>query len=437
MKHSQRFSKPSGCIGASIANIAFKQWRAHKTLASIMLIVISVGGNIAQEVHAQQFGPEGTIKFYVDAKSNFDPWTSNPTAEQKQFMRDHYYRMLTYAPYFDSRLSWYPNALEYRDAYAIYRSGTIWQEHPDWVLHDSNGEMLYIPYGCSGGSCTQYAADIGNPEFRSYWIERQKFRMEAGYLGIWIDDVNLSTIKVGNGNGSSVTPIDPRTGMEMTLADWRRYFAEFMEEIRAAFPSSEIAHNVHWWSSTSDPYVAREMLAADYINLERGISDSGIRGGSGKYGFESFLALVDWLHVRGKHIILEDNDDSGIQERDYELAFYLLINDGIGDMISADGDRDRMNPDNFWSGYRTDLGFATSDHYRWNDLFRRDFECGMVLVNQPDMPTIIAQLPDVLTDLNGRTVTSVTMASSNGQVLRKLCDSDVRPNPPTDLRIEQ
>jgi len=389
-----------------------------------------------ERVHAQGSGPEGTVKFYVDAKSDFDQWTSAPTEAQKQFMRDHYFRMLTYAPYFDSRLAWYPNALEYRDAYAIYRSDTVWQENPDWVLKDKDGQMLYIPYGCSGGSCPQYAGDIGNPDFRAYWISRQKFRMEAGYRGIWIDDVNLSSIKVGNGSGSSVVPLDPRTGTEMTLSDWRRYFAEFMEDIKSAFPDAEIAHNVHWWSEISDPFVARELLAADYINLERGITDSGIRGGSGKYGFESFLALIDWLHMQGKHVILEDNDDSGLQERDYELGFYLLINDGGGDMLSADGDRSRMNPDNFWAGYLTELGYATNDHYRWNDLFRRDFECGMVLVNQPGMPTISVDLPEVFTDLEGRTVTSVTLVSSSGQVLSKPCESDPPPNPPTDFRIE-
>ena len=102
----------------------------------------------------------------------------------------------------------------------------------------------------------------------------------------------------------------------------------------------------------------------------------------------------------------------------------------------ADGDRERMNPDNFWSGYLTELGYAANDHYRWNGLFRRDFECGLVLVNQPGMPTISVDLPDVFTDLDGQTVTSVTLTSSSGQVLRKSCASDSPPNAPTDFRIE-
>jgi hypothetical protein len=411
-------------------------------LASIVLTITAGGTIVFSPAGAQSTDPEGTVKIFVDAESSFDQWTSDPTEEQKQFMRDHYYRMLTYAPSFDDRLEWYPNGLEYRDAYAIYPSDEIdgipvVQKHPDWVLKDKDGELLYIPFGCSGGSCPQYAGDIGNPAFRANWISREKFRLEAGYLGIWIDDVSLSQIAVGNGSGDTVTPIDPRTGAGMTLADWRRYFAEFMEEVRAAFPPpAEIAHNVNWWANKEDPFIAREHLAADYINLERGVTDSGIRGGSGKFGFESFLAFIDWLHVRGKHVILEDNDDSGIQERDYELAFYFLINNG-GDMLAADGDRDRINPVNFWAGYELDMGLALNNHFRWEELFRRDFECGMVLVNQPDMNAITVGLGETFTNIKGQSVDSVTLDESSGQILTKACATRPPtiaddPSPPPD-----
>jgi hypothetical protein len=158
-------------------------------------------------------------------------------------MRENYYRMQTYSPYFDSRLSWYPWAWEYKDAYAIKPAWDVFAEHPEWVLRDANGEMLYIPWGCSGGTCPQYAADVGNPEFRKWWIEGAKSKIALGYDGIWVDDVNLEW-RIGNGNGDSVRPIDPRTGSEMTLADWRRYFAEFMEQLRAALPDVEIAREL-------------------------------------------------------------------------------------------------------------------------------------------------------------------------------------------------
>jgi hypothetical protein len=401
------------------------------------LFAVLLSGALSSTVAAQTAEPEGKVNLFVVADSGFDEWTDDPTEEQQQFMRDHYHRMLTYSPYFDSRLSWYPNAWEYKDAYAIYRSSSVAQDHPDWILKDANGQNLYIPYGCSGDTCPQYAADIGNPDFQDYFIASQSERMAAGYVGIFVDDVNLSRITVSDETGRSVTPVDPRTGTEMTLADWRRYFAEFMERVRNAFPDSEIAHNVHWWTNRSDPSVTRQLDAANWINFERGISDSGIRGGTGNYGFETLLGLIDWLHDRGKHVVMEDDDDSGIQERDYELAFYLLINDGKGDMLASDGDPNRITPDSFWSGYLTNLGYANGSHYRWNDLFRRDFECGIVLVNQPDMPAISVALPATFTDLEGQRVDSATLLSSSGQVLvSEACDDIQRPLPPADLQVQ-
>jgi hypothetical protein len=208
-----------------------------------------------------------------------------------------------------------------------------------------------------------------------------------------------------------------------------------MERFRDAFPEHEIAHNVHWWTDRSDPTVVRQIDAADWITLERGITDSGIRGGSGKYGFETFVDLVDWLHARGKHVVMEDDDDSGIRERDYELAFYLLINDGAGDMLSSDGDKSRVIPDSFWSGYLINLGYAEGTHYRWNDLFRRDFECGIVLVNQPDMPSISVSLPGTYTDLAGASIESATLVAASGQVLfDESCVITTTPMPPADLK---
>lgn len=415
-------------LGHSGTGVLFG-WTRKLIFAVLFSSVISVN------VIADNHGPEGAVRLFVANHSDFDEWTSNPTDQQQQFMRDHYYRMETYSPYFDSRLSWYPNAWEYVDAYAIYRSSEIAQNHPEWILKDAEGRYLYIPYGCAGGTCPQYAADIGNPDFQDNLIARQRTQMAAGYLGLFVDDVNLSRITVSDGNGSSVTPIDPRTGVEMTLADWRRYFAEFMERFRDAFPEHEIAHNVHWWTDRSDPTVVRQIDAADWITLERGITDSGIRGGSGKYGFETFVDLVDWLHARGKHVVMEDDDDSGIRERDYELAFYLLINDGAGDMLSSDGDKSRVIPDSFWSGYLINLGYAEGTHYRWNDLFRRDFECGIVLVNQPDMPSISVSLPGTYTDLAGASIESATLVAASGQVLfDESCVLTTTPMPPEDLK---
>ena len=398
---------------------------AKKRYLPAALILLSGIGCPAGFAQAAD-GPPGQVRFFVDAKSNFSPWIKKPTETQKQFMRENYYRMQVYSPYFDKRLAWFPNAWEYEDAYKIKPDGDTVRRHPEWVMRDAAGNMLYIPYACKNGTCPQYAADFGNPEFRSYWIERLAKNMREGYIGIWVDDVNMQW-RVGDGNGDHVKPMDPRTGKEMRLADWQRYLAEFMEEVRKRFPDAEIAHNVIFWAEPADgnsEYLLRQALAADYINLERGVTaGKGLAGGDGKYGFRTFLAYIDWVHSLGRNVILDDDDSDSIKDRNLELAFYFLINNG-GDLIGADGDRARMNPDNFWSGYRLNLGKALGDRRENNGLFRRDFECGLALVNEPGQLSRSIDLGQPMTALSGRSVRVVTLKGGEGEVLVSGCQQD-------------
>jgi putative glycosyl hydrolase-like family 15 (GHL15) protein len=159
----------------------------------------------------------GSVRFAKAADSAFDVFTKSPTAAQQTFMRDHYWRMRTYAPYFDSRLSWFPGAWVYKNAYAIYPSkdAALISAHPEWILKDAGGSRLYIQFGCANGTCPQYAADIGNPAFRAHWIATARTVMAAGYKGLFIDDVNMYR-RVSNGNGVATAPRDPRTGGELT-----------------------------------------------------------------------------------------------------------------------------------------------------------------------------------------------------------------------------
>ena len=184
---------------------------------------------------------------------------------------------------------------------------------------------LYIPFDCDGGSCTQYAGDIGNPHFRAHWIAEAK-QQAARYRGIFVDDVNLE-FRVSNGAGEDVVPRDPRTGAPMREADWRRYMAEFTEQVRAAMPNKEIVHNALWFTGTSDPFVRRQVDAATHVELERGVNDPGL-GGGGQFGYESFLGYIDWLHGRGKGVVLDSYADTRA-EVEYELASYSSPADAI------------------------------------------------------------------------------------------------------------
>ena len=356
----------------------------------------------------------GAVRFFKVANSAFDPYTRSPGSEQQAWMRHAYRRMLVYAPYFDPRLAWFPDAWVYKDLYAIYVDSPRAAEHPEWILRDGAGNRLYIPYGCKGGSCPQFAADVGDAGYRAQWIAAAVATLAKGYRGLFIDDVNMTVSRVGDGAGRPVPPIDRRRGQEMTEADWRRAVAEFTEEIRARLPDTEIVHNALWFVGHDDPLVQRQLLSASVINLERGVNDGGIVGGSGTYGFETLLTHVDWLHAHDRAVVFDAGAASD-QGREYGLAAYLAL-DGGRDLLGNDP---RGTPDDWWSGYDVDLGAPAGGRYRWHEVLRRDFERGIVLVNPPGAPARALAVGEGYVDLGARPQPAVTLGPAEGRVLRK------------------
>jgi hypothetical protein len=400
----------------------------NRRRATVLVTVLVAGalGVVAGLVLLGDDGDEaaGEVRFLRSATTAFDPHLiaaeSDPALQR--FWHEHYWRMRGYAPFYDRHTfngspPWTPPPTHfYRDLYAIHNNESgrrLIATHPDWVLRDGDGNELYIPFDCSRGSCPQYAGDVGNPAFRAHWIAGAARTLSEGYTGIHIDDVNL-LMRVSNGAGTFTRPIDPRTGGPMTDADWRRYVAEFTEQARAEFPDTEIVHNAIWFVERDQPEVARAVDAADYIELERGATDPGLAPGSGQYGFDTFLAHIDWLHDRGAGVILEPYNLNE-ERRQFELAVYFLVAGG-GDAIASSFEAD---PDNWWPGWDTDLGAPDGERRIWNGLLRRDFADGIVLVNPPGAPTRVAELDGEYEDLDGERVDSISLAARQGLVLRE------------------
>jgi Hypothetical glycosyl hydrolase family 15/Bacterial Ig domain len=362
-------------------------------------------------------GGAGDVLFSELTNSSMTSYTNSPTTAQQQWMRDHWRRAVVFSSYWDSRLSWFPNGWAYLDAYAIYRTSSLATQHPEWILKDAAGNKLYIPFGCSGGVCPQYAADIGSPAWRQYFIGQAQTLVALGYKGIYIDDVDMDR-NAGNGSGQQVAPIDPRTGTEMSDAAWKTYFAQFMEQVRAALPGVEIVHNAVWFTGGglhdgTQPEIAREIAAADYYHMERGFNDPGLTGGTGIWSVYAMMRFIDNAHAKGTNVVLQSyaNDATGAE---YNLAGYFLINDGGDYVSSAYGSL----PGSWWSGFDTNLGDAKGGRYLWNGVWRRDFTNGIVLLNEPGATTKTLSLGATYTTVSGAAVSSVTLAASRGAVLK-------------------
>jgi Hypothetical glycosyl hydrolase family 15 len=237
--------------------------------------------------------------------------------------------------------------------------------------------------------------------------------------------VNMS-LRISDGNGNLQWPIDPRTGATMTEANWRRYLAEFMEQLRREIPGAEIVHNSLWFDGHTDQSIARQQEAADLIEIERGINDSGLRGGDGQFAVKTLFRMIDALHAKGKGVVLDASAPTYAQ-RLYGLAGYFLISDGRDAM----GNYQAGTPDDWWAGYDTDLGEALGPRYETQGgVLRRDFTRGSVLMNVPDSPTRTVNVGSGYRDIDGTARSSVTLAATSGAILVRT-DAPAPVAPPT------
>jgi len=358
----------------------------------------------------------GHVYYQRLAAPDLDTYTNSPDAGRKQWFREHFARMAVFSPYFDSRVSWYPNSLVYINLYGVQKDSPILREHPDWILQNARGGRLYIPWGCKDGSCPQYAADVASPEFRNWWIGQARAILSRGYSGLWIDDVNLE-FRVSDGNGAQAAPIDRATGRAMSWGAWRNYVASFTEEIRAAFPKTEIIHNSIWFAGPDgvrdkDASIRREIASADSLYIERGIaSDANLTGGTGPWSIHALFEYIDRVHAAGRGVTLGEYSLDRAQ-KEYALAGYFLISSGK-DRIGDAG----TNPANWWSGYDVELGAPLGARTYRDGIYERQFSRGVVLLGEPGLARKVVTLQSKATNLSGETVSSVTISGRAGSVL--------------------
>ncbi len=184
-------------------------------------------------------------------------------------------------------------------------------------------------------------------------------------------------------------------------------------------------HNRVWYhAEPGDPELERQIDAADWIMVERGINDPNIVGGwfwdwrGVPRGLENLLHFIDYVHERGRGVVNYFRtyepapDDWGpsldprLRELEYGLGGWLLTSQGR-DLLGATA---YNTPDNWWPGFEVALGAALGPRcVDASGVLRRDFEKGIVLLNGPDARLTTVPLGASLYTMEGNLVSEVRL----------------------------
>jgi hypothetical protein len=262
-----------------------------------------------------------------------------------------------------------------KHAYALEPASPEVAAHPEWILKDAWGNRLWI------GS--RYAADIGNPDYRAWWIAST-----GSADALWIEGAAMER-RVTYSWGYNATPRDPRTNRSLTVTTWRRYMADFMVAVRAAQPAVEVVHEVLWMAGDANADVQRQLGAADCIFIPNGFDDVG--------GHWRRLAdFVERRQAAGQGVILGGGD----------VASALLVDAGALEFPNLPR-----------------LGPPAGARRLADDVWRREFADAIVLVNEPGAPQRTVALGP------GFEAQTVTLAPGAGAILRRVPAPEPPPAP--------
>ena len=194
---------------------------------------------------------------------------------------------------------------------------------------------------------------------------------------------------MSDGWGNIVAPVHYNTSQVMTQEDWAMCFASFTSAVREALPpTTNIVHNSIWCAPDSSA-VRAQIGSADYINLERGYSDTGLTGGTGTYSLHSFMNFIDLVHFCfGAAVIIEEYNVANI---DYAVAGYFLTNTGA-DLV---GFNDLGLTAEGWPALcSADIGDADwgARTQAQPGVWTRHFTGGDVYLNEPGNPPATIEL---------------------------------------------
>lgn len=305
----------------------------------------------------------------------------------------------------------------------VYVNGTFAQAdqgttYPDsWYLRDANGNKVRS----ISKTWMMNPADAG-------WASTvaqlcTQFLASSGYDGCFLD--NLGSGVIGT---SFVTapPINPATGQTWTAGDWMKATSALAGGVRTANSTVPVAFNglgdgTRYWDPTAP---SSALWAGSSIGMAetflRSAKDSVTAYKPEKRWKKDVDMLAD-AESRGDTVLVTvklwvtATSDQQAAWHKYALATFLLGANGRS-WFSFLPDTQPGTPtaDSAWD--HVDVGTPSGAYVKVGGVYRRSFTKGLSLVN-PTTATVTVALGGTYRTLDGRQVTSVTLAPNTGEVL--------------------
>jgi hypothetical protein len=220
--------------------------------------------------------------------------------------------------------------------------------------------------------------DPGNPEYRSFWLERaRQSQEELGWEGVFIDNVEASLNSRRNlGLLPASYPDD--ASYQVAVAGFLEYLSlnYFRPQGRPMWANVTALNNGEF---------IRSEVFYRYLNYLDGvmIEDFAVDWSDGFRSpeeWESQVELAERAQDLGRSVILVAQGHKLDKERQlFSLASYLLANQGKAYFRYSDAQL--YNEIWFYDNYLLELGVPLGKRYAVGPYFKRDFTHGYVIVD--------------------------------------------------------
>lgn len=285
---------------------------------------------------------------------------------------------------------------------------------PSWFLRGTDGkELRYAGYE------GHWQMDIGNPEYRKAWVTGVVTNAKAtGFDGVFLDNALYTCDAYHPGECPAKYPDN---------ATFQQAYKGMLAEIRIRFAAAGLLSVANLTNARVQPGGWEAYSAY----LDGGFDEWWLAFSSARLledyagGWRRQVAEVAVTMTRGKMTWVQPHFDVGDAKAfRYALASLFMTTNGraaIAEIARTDG---YAAPAPWHPEYDWNLGHPAGAYRAIADkVYRRDFTCGMALVNANPTGSgeVKVRLNRTYLDHDGKPVTSVSLPGTTGMLLRANC----------------